>query len=74
MIKLTQRQRTALAWAVGRAAGWRGELTGDPDTGSLIEFEVEVRHATSALRALGISVPRGAEDKSLDVFLPREKL
>lgn len=47
--KMPRELRKALAWAVGRAAEWRGLLVGNPDPKPLQEFDYTVRLARRAL-------------------------
>lgn len=50
--KMPRDMRRALAWAVNRAAEWRGELVGNPDPAPLKAFDAQVRAARLALRMI----------------------
>jgi hypothetical protein len=50
MKNLTDRELSALSWAVSRAAEWRGAEIGNPDPAPLDRFDRRVSEARMALR------------------------
>lgn len=52
MPKITDREVSALAWAVQRAAEWRGGFTGCDNAGRLDQFDRRMSEARAALRKL----------------------